>query len=243
VRGGATAVVALTVAGAVGLAAAGPAGAAGTRPVPSAKQLRAALLTTADTGLHASGPSTGGGGGGAGAAAAAVDVGVGTEATGCAALDKALDTPVGPRSQETDLNGGDTGPLLSELLVAGPQAREATTYRQIKSALATCHKMNVSDGSTPIALRLTPIRLGGAESTAARMDGTFHGVPINGYIAFGQVGPVLIDYLYFQFGDASSQHASAMYRKAVDKVRHVVAGTKPGTPTNPPATTKPGVPV
>ncbi|WP_103886952.1 hypothetical protein [Actinacidiphila yanglinensis] len=197
-------------------AATGTARAGSGEPVPGPAELKAALLTSADTGLRGSTSSGGGGGGGGGI-------------SGCAALEKVLVAPGGPRSQEADFSGGQTGPLLSEELTSAPSARQTAVFTQTKKALASCHKLTLTGGSTRLTLTLQPIRFGGAESTAARMDGKLSGVQVNGYLAFGHVGPVLINYSFFQFGNGSSQLASGLYQKAVDKVRHVVAGGG-GTP-------------
>jgi hypothetical protein len=190
----------------------------GDGPAPSAAQLRAALLTAGDTGLSG-GTSNGGGGGGGGG-------GAGGGISGCAALAKVLDAPPGSRTQEADLAGGQGGPLLSEELTSGPSAREAAVYARTKSAIAACHKLTLTEGGgggTHLTFTLKPIKFGGAESTAARMDGELSGIPVNGYLAFGRVGPVLVGFMFFQVADESSQLASAFYQKAVDKVRQLVA--------------------
>lgn len=208
-----TVCTAVLLAAAVGLGGTATAGgaAATTRtaragsgePVPGPAELKAALLTPADTGLRGSTTSGGGGGGGGGGI------------SGCDALEKVLVAPGGPHSQEADFSGGQTGPLISEELTSAPSAQQTAVFKQTKKALASCHRLTLTGGGTRLTLTLQPIRFGGAESTAARMDGELSGVQVNGYLAFGHVGPVLIDYSFFQFGNGSSQLASGLYQKAV----------------------------
>ncbi|MFJ2957084.1 hypothetical protein [Streptomyces sp. NPDC087270] len=205
-----------------GTVAADTAGAAtgarsGEGPAPSPSELKAALLTPGDTGL--SGADSTGGGGGVG----------GDGISGCPALVKVLEAPPGAGTQEADFSGGQTGPLLSEELTAGTSAKEGAVYARAKAALTSCRDLTLTEGGTRLALTLKPIRFGGGESTATRMEGKLSGVQVNGYMAFGRVGPVLVGYTFFQIAGDSPQLASALYQKAVDKVRHTVS-TGGGTP-------------
>lgn len=204
-----------------GTAVAGTAAAAtgtrsGDQPAPSPARLKAALLTSGDTGLSGA-DSTGGGGVGGGGI------------SGCAALVKVLKAPPAPGTQEADFSGGQSGPLLSEELTAGTPAEESAVYARAKAALTSCRDLTLTQGSTRLVFRLKPVDFGGGESTATHMAGTLDGVKVNGYMAFGRVGPVLIGYTFFQIAGDSPQVASAFYQKAVDKVRHTVSGNS-GTP-------------
>ncbi|BBA99500.1 hypothetical protein RVR_6147 [Actinacidiphila reveromycinica] len=214
-----TAAVLTAAAVAGGTALAGTAAATAPRGTgtPGPAELRSALLTPSDTGMNGA-QSTGGGSGVAG-----------DGVSGCPALVKVLKAPPGPGTQEADFTGGRSGPLLSEQLTAGSSASGAAAYARDKAALTTCRDLTLTSDGTELALKLTPIRFGDGRTAATRMDGELSGVPVNGYLAFGRVGPVLVGYMFFQVSDTSSRLASALYRKAVDKVRHTVS-TGGGTP-------------
>lgn len=204
-----------------GTVAADTAGAAtgarsGDGSAPSPSELKAALLTSGDTGLSGE-DSTGGGG---------VS---GDGISGCRALVKVLEAPPGAGTQEADFSGGQTGPLLSEELTASTSAKEGAVYARAKAALTSCRDLTLTEGGTRLALTLKPVHFGGGESTATRMEGKLSGVQVNGYMAFGHVGPVLVGFTFFQIAGDSPQLASALYQKAVDKVRHTVS-TGGGTP-------------
>ncbi|WP_435125244.1 hypothetical protein [Actinacidiphila sp. bgisy144] len=211
--GTAAAATALAVAG--GTALTGTAAAA----TPGPAVLKSALLSPSDTGMTGAQSAAGGGVGGDGV-------------SGCAALVKVLRAAPGPGTQEADFTGGQSGPLLSEQLTTGSAGRVAGVYAQEKAALTSCRDLTLTSDGTKLALRLTPTHLvtaSGAQTTATRMDGQLSGVPVNGYLAFGRVGQVLVGYMFFQISDTSPQLASSLYQKAVTKVRHTVA-TGGGTP-------------
>ncbi|WP_431676018.1 hypothetical protein [Kitasatospora sp. KL5] len=134
--------------------------------------------------------------------------------------------------QNVLLTAGDTGPFVAEsLLTESPEAL-TSDYAQARGALASCRTLIFPTAAEPLVFTLSPINFGGPGSTAARMDATYRGVQVNGYLAIERLGPVALTFAYFQVGSGSSQLASAYYRQAVDKIHQALGPTTTAQPTN-----------
>ncbi|WP_158751427.1 hypothetical protein [Streptomyces bicolor] len=107
-----------------------------------------------------------------------------------------------------------------EALTAEPPAVLDDDYAQTKQALESCGSISLVSAGQTIKFSLTPIRFGGPDSSAVRMDATHQGVLVNGYIAIERLGEsVALAYAFFQVGGGSSQLASHFYQRAADKAR------------------------
>ncbi|WP_406182329.1 hypothetical protein [Streptomyces canus] len=107
-----------------------------------------------------------------------------------------------------------------EALTAEPPDVLDAEYGQAKQALEACDSIVLVTAGQTIKFSLTPIRFGGPDSSAVRMDARHQGVLINGYIAIEQVSQsVALTFSFFQVGGGSSQLASAFYQRAADKAR------------------------
>lgn len=210
----------------LGLLAAGAPSASATAAdagVPTAAELQAALLTAAELGPQFTAVDPGG------------TSGSGTTVGGCEPLAGLLNTPSGTDAQtqvEAKFTAGDQGPYLDETLTtAADQAALANAYEQLRAAMAQCHALTLqSEGSAVLAFDVSPMNFGGPGSGALRLDGTYQGIQINGYLAVEKIGPVLLGYEYFQIGDGSSQLAVAYYTQAAAKVRQLpAAAPSPGS--------------
>ncbi|MDJ0347095.1 hypothetical protein QMK19_36975 [Streptomyces sp. H10-C2] len=82
--------------------------------------------------------------------------------------------------------------------------------------------MTFASDNTTLVFTLSPIRFGGPGATAARLDSTYQGVQVNGYLAVEKLGPVVMVYFFYQVGSGSSQLASQYYRQAVTKAQRVL---------------------
>lgn len=182
--------------------------------LPDPAKLRAALLTSHDIGLPPAPPSTGSANGG--------------EITGCKPLADILNTPppapppTGQNEQSVAFAGGSTGLAVGETLTTEGSARLAADYAKVAKALTACRSLTFSGDGTRLTFDVTPIKFGGADSAGARMDATYRGVQVNGYLAIQRIGPVIMGYYFFQVGGGSSQLASAYYRQAANKVAHTL---------------------
>jgi hypothetical protein len=177
--------------------------------LPTQKELKAALLSSKDTGLKRD-TDTGGDDG--------------STVTGCPVLSDTSSPSTDPAvEQEVQLTAGDAGPFLQEFLVTEDAGTLATEYSLFKSELGKCQKLMVDEGGgTRFTLTLSPIRFGGKDSIGVRMDGDVNGTQVTGYLSYEQFGPVLLGFSYLELGDGSSQAASAYYRQAVDKLRQTI---------------------
>ncbi|WP_327691076.1 hypothetical protein OG870_17310 [Streptomyces sp. NBC_00461] len=109
---------------------------------------------------------------------------------------------------------------VAEELLAEPPAALGTDYAATKRALESCDSITLVSAGKTIDFSLTPIHFGGPGSSAVRLDGTYRGVLVNGYIAIERLSKnVVLSYSFFQAGGGSSQLASAFYQLAVDKAR------------------------
>jgi hypothetical protein len=202
--------------GSVGATAAAAARPSGTSPVvPGAADLRSALLTAHDIGMTPA-PDSGGSTGLSG-----------TGVTGCAPLAGLLSRPpgtgtAGQSEQDAAFTAGGAGPFVGEGLTAESPARLAADYAKAAKALTACRSVTFTGGATKLTFDLTPIKFGGADSSGARMDTTYDGVQVNGYLAMQRIGPAIMTFYFFQVGGGSSQLASAYYRQAVQKADRVL---------------------
>jgi hypothetical protein len=107
-----------------------------------------------------------------------------------------------------------------EALTAQPPDVLDAEYGQAKHALEACDSIVLTTAGQTIKFSLTPIRFGGPDSSAVRMDAQLRGVLINGYIAIEQLSKsIALTFSFFQVGGGSSQLASAFYQRAADKAR------------------------
>lgn len=174
--------------------------------VATAAQLQAALLTQSDIGSpYVSQPSSGSDSG--------------TKASGCPGLSNDLNSQSpspGEINEEADFQAGETGPFVTETLLAEPQAQFLTDLKQAVDELTSCKELTISSSGTTVSFSLSPINFAPG-SSAARLDGTYQGLQLNGYLAVQRVHDAGMLFFYFQIGSGSSQDASAIYSKALDK--------------------------
>jgi hypothetical protein len=146
-----------------------------------------------------------------------------TTASGCEPLADMLNASSGNTGTqvEADFSAGDQGPYLEETLTtAADQVALADSYEQVRAAMAQCSSLTFhSEGGAVLTFDASPMTFGGPGSAALRLDGTYQGVQVNGYLAVERIGPVLLTYVYFQIGSGSSQLAVAYYAQAAAKVR------------------------
>ncbi|MGV9265930.1 hypothetical protein ACWDRR_14870 [Kitasatospora sp. NPDC003701] len=220
---------------ATGSAAAPPAislgAAAPADRLPTADQLKAALLSTAELGPNFTEVPVGQSSASAGGA---------SPVAGCDALRALLNgNGSGPSSQlphqEVEFDGPDGNPMVTESLTAEDAAQLTSDFTVVTDAFADCHSLTFNDGTdASVTFTVTPVTLGDRQAPAVRLDGTLAGVPLNGYIAVERFGTVAMSYGFFQRNDSSSQLASLYYRAAVAKAERTL-GTPAGTATAPPA--------
>ncbi|MFD5461565.1 hypothetical protein ACFWIQ_01890 [Kitasatospora sp. NPDC127059] len=230
---------ALTAAALVAAAALGPAGTAGAvggaavPPLPSADQLKSALLTANDLGPgYTEAPATPSPGPSANP----------TPVTGCDALNALINMhatapdPATPRA-ETELDGPDGNPMVTEALAAEDSGRLTADVNTVADALKTCHTITFGSaiGET-VTFTVTPVTLGDRpDAPAARLDGTLAGVQLNAFVGVERFGTVGLAYGYFQRQGADPQAAAMQYRSAVAKIERTL-GTTAGSTTPPTAT-------
>lgn len=186
---------------------------------PSAAQLQAALLSPTDVGPHFTAQPTD---------SSSPSANASTTVTGCAQLSALLGAQSTNNLTEQQVNyqAGDTGPFLNEVLATGPTAVVNADYAAVKSALDTCKSLTIDSGGTTIAFTLTPMNFAPAPAAAVRMDATYQGVQVNGYLAVDHVGAAELGFLYIQVGSGSSQSAAALFKQADTKAhQHLAAST------------------
>jgi len=174
--------------------------------LPTAAQLKSALLSSGDLGTGFATESTGSGT---------------SSVTGCQGIADLLNGTARNRQteQETSLAAGQTGPFVDEVLMTEPAQALSQDYARDQTTLTTCRTLAVSDGSTTISLALSPIHFGGPGATSVQLDGTLDGVEVNGYITVDRLGSVELGLIYFQIASGSSQLASYYVTLAVAKAR------------------------
>jgi hypothetical protein len=148
-----------------------------------------------------------------------------TTVKGCQPLADMLNSASsGQRAQvQAEFAAEGLGPFLGETLTTRrDQADLAREYDKTRTALARCRSLSFLSGGTKLTFALSPINFGGPGSAAARLDGTYQDVQINGYLAIDKIGPVVFAYYFFQVESGSSQLAYAYYKQADAKVRRVL---------------------
>ncbi|MFF1903513.1 hypothetical protein [Kitasatospora sp. NPDC058218] len=212
---------------AVSLRAAAPAD-----QLPTADQLKAALLSNTELGPNFTEVPVG---------QSSASTGGASPVAGCDALRALLNgNEAGPSSQlphqEVEFDGPDGNPMVTESLTAEDAAQLTSDFTVVTDAFADCHSLTFNDGTdASVTFTVTPVTLGDRqEAPAVRLDGTIAGVPLNGYIAVERFGTVAMSYGFFQRDGASSQLASLYYRAAVAKAERTL-GAPAGTATAPPA--------
>ncbi|MFH9349001.1 hypothetical protein [Kitasatospora sp. NPDC017646] len=234
---------ALAAAVLVAAAALVPAGAAGAEPapaLPTADQLKSALLSVNDLGPAYTGAPAGESPGPSANP---------TPVSGCDALDALINMhatapgPATPRA-ETELDGQDGNPMVTESLTAEDPARLTTDFDTATDAFRTCHTITFNAGTEDSAtFTVTPVALGDRQDApAVRLDGTIAGVRLSAYLGVERFGTVGMVYGFFQREASDAQTASAQYRTAVAKVEHTL-GTTAGSTTPPAATATQGLSV
>ncbi|MFE7595116.1 hypothetical protein ACFU6K_37520 [Kitasatospora sp. NPDC057512] len=227
---------AVVVAVALGPAAL-PASAATAQPLPSADQLKSALLTAADLGPGwtetpvTQSPS----------ASPGPSESPSSPVTGCAALSALINMYVTrpgaaiPRA-ETELDGPNGNPMVTQALAAEPSDRLATDFNSAVDALKTCHTITFNAGpSDTVTFTVSPVTLGDRkDAPAVHLDGTLAGVRLNGYVGIERFGTVAMAFGYFERQGTNEQAASMEYRTAVAKVERTL-GAKAGSTTAPTA--------
>ncbi|WP_433890759.1 hypothetical protein [Streptomyces sp. CA-111067] len=156
-----------------------------------------------------------------------------SNATGCPAFNSdSGQTASGQVTQaEVSLKAGDSGPFLSEYLATENPRVLAAGYAALKKELASCRTLKFSEGGADFNFELSPIKFGGPDSMAFRMDGDVNGISLNGYFGYELFGPVLLGFFYFQVFDGSSMVASTDYKLAVAKVHRMLPQTN-GAPSS-----------
>ncbi|MFJ9691261.1 hypothetical protein [Kitasatospora sp. NPDC101183] len=245
-------VSALTAAALCAAVALGPAQLASASPsfapaapadqLPSTDQLKAALLTANDLGPQSgftevpSTPSPGPGGNP-------------SPVSGCDALSALLNSHATPPPStvphaETELDGQDDNPMVSQSLTAGDLNQVTADFAKAADAFKAC-KTVTFDAGTPdeTTFNVSPVTLGDRpDAPAVRLDGTLGGVQLNAYIGLERFGTVGMVFGFFQRDGSSSQAASMYYRTAVAKVERTL-GTTAGATTPPTAVAAPGAAV
>lgn len=218
------------------------AAAAPAEDLPSADQLKAALL-----GVNDLGPQSG-----FTEAPASPSPSPGenpSPVSGCDALAALLNshasqpTPTVPHA-ETELDGPGGSPMVTESLTAESLDKVNTDFAKATDAFKTC-KTVTFDAGTPdeVTFNVSPVSLGDRQDApAVRLDGTIAGVQLNAYIGLERFGTVGMAFGFFQRDESSSQLASFQYRTAVAKVERTL-GTKAGSTTPPTAVATPGTAV
>ncbi|WP_158835195.1 hypothetical protein [Streptomyces sp. NRRL S-350] len=223
------AVTAAAVVVAVALGPAHLASAAPAQELPSADQLKSALLTAADLGPDfTEAPAT--------ESPSPSPSAEPTPVTGCDALSALINMhatqpgPANPRA-ETELDGPDGNPMVTEALAAEAPDRLAADFNTAADAFRTCHTITFNAGTEDtVTFTVTPVTLGDRQDApAVRLDGTLAGVQLNAFIGIERFGTVAMAFGYFQREGASSQTASMQYRTAVAKVEHTLGATAGST--------------
>lgn len=197
--------------------------------IPTGDQLSAALLTASDLGgnFTTAGPSSGSGPGSGGTSNGGASSSGTTTSSGCPALDGLLNSAgssfgAGNRA-EADFSAGAAGPFLDEVLADSSPSDVNAGYAQLSAALTSCTSWTITSGEVSLTFNFTPITFSpGPDTTAVRLDGTYQGFELNGYIVCEKLSPVVLGYVFFQIGSGSSQVAYADFTQAVAKVEAVL---------------------
>jgi hypothetical protein len=123
----------------------------------------------------------------------------------------------GQVSASADFTAGESGPFISQQLLAEPVSSFEASLKKSKDNLASCKNLTITSEGITLSFDLTPINFA-EKATTARMDGTYQGVQLNGYLAVQAVSTnVAMYFIFFQIGSGSSQLAYQIYSKAVEK--------------------------
>jgi hypothetical protein len=188
-------------------------GTTSTAGLPSAEQLQAALLSPSDVGpTFTPQPSS------------ASPSGTGTSSptvSGCPELTSALAwTNNGSRiEKDVTYQAGQAGPFLIQSLSTAPKDQVNANYAQAVTALRTCKTLTLGSQGTVLDFHLTPISFGPAPSQAVRMDGSYQGVQLNGYLVINRVGAAEMAFIYLQVNETSPQAAMHYYQLAETKAQ------------------------
>ncbi|MFC5911502.1 hypothetical protein [Streptacidiphilus monticola] len=132
---------------------------------------------------------------------------------------------------DASFQASDNGPFVEEHLGAGPAATLDAAYTKAAHALQDCSRLTITSGQVRVTLTLTPVNAGGGvASTAKRMDGSYQGVAINGYVALTKLQNAAMLFTFIQVGSTSSQQANAFYQQAVTKADQTLNGSGSSTP-------------
>lgn len=204
-----------------------------TADVPTEAKLGAGLLTAGEVGTPytVETPAEGGG----------------AKAEGCqelADLENGTATSSGEVSVARNFTAGPTGPFITETLAAEPVSSFERDLKANTDSLASCKHLKLTEGGDEMSFDLSPVNFA-EDATAMRLDGTYQGIPLNGYIAIQRVDrnvALLFDYL--QIGSGSSQEASSVYSLAASKATRALgsdsSATTPPAEPPPPATPSTG---
>ncbi|MFJ9771439.1 hypothetical protein ACIRVF_09355 [Kitasatospora sp. NPDC101157] len=230
---------ALTAAVLLAAATVGPAGSAAADPappLPSADQLKSALLGEDDLGPdYTEAPAT------ESPSPSPSPSPDPTPVTGCDALSALINMhPIAPGPAtphaETELDGPDGNPMVTESLTAEDQSRLTSEFNTSTDAFKNCHTITFNAGTEDsVTFTVTPVTLGDRQDApAVRLDGTLAGVQLNAFVGIERFGTVGMVYGFFQRQSADAQAASMQYRTAVAKVERTL-GTTAGSTTPPTA--------
>ena len=182
-------------------------------PAVAKTQLQSALLTAAEVGSAYTATPVGSGSGSGGQ----------THASGCSGLARDINggnsgsQPPGTNDVEADFQAGQQGPFVVESLISEPGRGFEGDYAKTVAEVKACKSLTIASSGISLTFRLTPVDFGSG-ATAARLDGTFHTLSLNGYLAAARVRNVGILFFYFQIGSGSSQEASGIFAGAISKV-------------------------
>jgi hypothetical protein len=114
---------------------------------------------------------------------------------------------------------GTTGPFVEQDLCVAPVSAFEPVFTKISGDLASCKQLTITSDGETLRFDLTPFNFA-AGGTAARLDGTYQGEQLNGYLAVQKVSQnVAMLFFYFQIGSGSSQEAFQIYTVAIDKAK------------------------
>ncbi|MFF4385136.1 hypothetical protein [Kitasatospora sp. NPDC001547] len=211
-----------------------------TQELPTADQLKSALLTAADLGPdYTELPVTQSPGPGESPA----------PVTGCAALSALINMRATQTGKDlpyaaVELDGPDGNPMVTQTLAAEAPDRLTADFNTVADALRTCHDITFNAGTEDsVTFTVTPVTLGDRkDAPAVHLDGSLAGVQLNAYVGIERFGTVAMAFGYFERQGTSEQAASMQYRTAVAKVERTL-GTHAGSTTAPTPATPAGQPV
>ncbi|MET8540592.1 hypothetical protein ABZW03_08040 [Kitasatospora sp. NPDC004799] len=204
--------------------------------LPSADQLKSALLTAADLGPgYTEIPVTQSPAPGENP----------TPVSGCAALSALINMRATQTGRDlphaaVELDGPDGNPMVTQALAAEAPERLTADYNTVADALRTCHSITFNAGTEDsVTFTVSPVTLGDRkDAPAVHLDGSLAGVQLNAYVGIERFGNVAMAFGFYERQGSSEQTASMQYRTAVAKVERTL-GTHAGSTTAPTAATTP----